>query len=535
MVATGNPLATVFACPMPMPELPANERARAHATGAGLAALPVQTAVAKIGHLYTQSLPSKFRSRRGIFYTPPLLVSRLLDLATSTGIDWKTAHVISPSCGGGAFLIEDADRMSNAMDKADPDRVVASVGSRLRGWDSDPFACWLSQVAVEAVLLPQVIASGTRLPKICECRDSLLDDWTAHSGRYDLVNDNPAFGKVTKSAALAERFSRSQHGHLNLYAMFVDLAVHLAKPGGGVIAYLTPTSYLAGGYFAKLRGLLCASARPVAIDLVASRHDVFPEVLQEIALSCFMRDSLNKTARCKNVHIEPDRLRIEDGGELVLPGSPRAPWIIARNPQSIPIVSAMRSMTTRLSDWGYRIKTGPLVPHKNRGRLHAQPGESCVPVIWAESIPTTGGRFAVRCQRSGRMAWYRPTGEADPNVSCQPALLLQRTTAKEQSRRLIGAVLSEAHILAAGGRVAVENHLNMVVPTTGTPIISFDQLARFFASDAADRAFRCLSGSVAVSASELEALPVPSASELSFALANVDPEDLLLRLYGTRA
>ncbi|MBZ3921990.1 hypothetical protein Xtri_20030 [Xanthomonas campestris pv. trichodesmae] len=39
-------------------------------------------------------------------------------------------------------------------------------------------------------------------------------------------------------------------------------------------------------------------------------------------------------------------------------------------------------------------------------------------------------------------------------------------------------------------------------------------LAAFLNSEAADRAFRCLSGSVAVSAYELENLPLPTASDL---------------------
>ena len=108
--------------------------------------------------------------------------------------------------------------------------MVFSASRRLVGWDRDPFACWLSQVAIEAVLLGQVVASGKRLAVITECRDSLMDDWSGHVGKYDLVNDNPAFGKVRKSDELTKRFSRSQRGHMNTYGLFTDLAVHLARP-----------------------------------------------------------------------------------------------------------------------------------------------------------------------------------------------------------------------------------------------------------------------------------------------------------------
>jgi hypothetical protein len=41
----------------------------------------------------------------------------------------------------------------------------------------------------------------------------------------------------------------------NLYGLFTDLAAQLARRGG-VIAYVTPTSFLAGEYFKSLRALL---------------------------------------------------------------------------------------------------------------------------------------------------------------------------------------------------------------------------------------------------------------------------------------
>ncbi|MBV1800176.1 hypothetical protein [Siccirubricoccus sp. G192] len=44
---------------------------------------------------------------------------------------------------------------------------------------------------------------------------------------------NPPFGKVKDTAVIRARFARSLHGHPNLYGLFTDLAVHLAKPAGG--------------------------------------------------------------------------------------------------------------------------------------------------------------------------------------------------------------------------------------------------------------------------------------------------------------
>ena len=129
-------------------------------------------------------------------------------------------------------------------------------------------------------------------------------------------------------------------------------------------------------------------------------------------------------------------------------------------------------------------------------------------------------RFALRYEQRGHKAFYeaasdkgKPTkgrkarkAKQDPNLVRTSCLLLQRTTAKEQCRRLIGAVMP-ASLVKEHGAVAVENHLNMVRPTVGKPPVPLKMLAAFFASGVADRVIRCINGSVAVSASELEAMP----------------------------
>jgi adenine-specific DNA-methyltransferase len=96
----------------------------------------------------------------------------------------------------------------------------------------------------------------------------------------------------------------------------------------------------------------------------------------------------------------------------------------------------------------------------------------------------------------------------------QPAVLIQRTTAPEQSRRLVAAHLSTEVLAQWGGRIVVENHVNVARPITASPVLSAAALNRLFATDTIDRVLRCLSGSVAVSAYEIEALPLPDGEVL---------------------
>ena len=57
--------------------------------------------------------------------------------------------------------------------------------------------------------------------------------------------------------------------------------------------------------------------------------------------------------------------------------------------------------------------------------------------------------------------------------------------------------------------------MNMIVPTNGTPRVSPETLVALLNSTVVDDVFRCISGSVAVSAYELEALPLPSPQALT--------------------
>src|SRR5664279_3430936 len=137
---------------------------------------------------------------------------------------------------------------------------------------------------------------------------------------------NPAFGKVKKTAEMGRTFARSLYGHPNLYGMLTDVAVHLAKAEEGVIAYLTPTSYLGGEYFKLLRKLLVEQAQPITIDIVESRTDVFSDVLQEVALTCFKRGRKARDAACYVIHVDPGGLKVAATGSLTLPANATDPW-----------------------------------------------------------------------------------------------------------------------------------------------------------------------------------------------------------------
>ncbi len=151
--------------------------------------------------------------------------------------------------------------------------------------------------------------------------------------------------------------------------------------------------------------------------------------------------------------------------------------------------------------------TGPLVWNRHKARLHDTPKPGRVPVVWAESV-TPDGRFILRATKRNHRAWFEPRGADDPNLVDRPCVLVQRTTAKEQHRRLIAAEMPPS-VFGRPKLVAVENHLNMVRPIGRRPKVPLHVVAAFLATEAADRVLRCINASVAVSASELGAMPLP--------------------------
>jgi adenine-specific DNA-methyltransferase len=516
----------------PAVTLPDRIVAEAQEFGRDLAMLPPAEAGDLIGRLYARALPAAHRSANGVFYTPSVLVRRLLNKAEHAGHDWARDRAIDPSCGAGAFLVEAAERMIAALRGANPAIVLTNLASRLRGWEIDPFAAWLAQVAVEVVALEQTLAAGRRLGPITEVHDALAD-FAAATGRWDLVMGNPPFGKVKDTPTLRGRFRRSLYGHPNLYGLFTDLAVHLARPDGGIVAYLTPASFLAGDYFKRLRRLLRDYAPPVSIDLVNSRTDAFEDVLQEVALSAFKRGGAAGPAACAVLSVTSSGMLDEATGTLVLPADPDAPWTLPRSADDMQLVERLHNMPTRLADWGYEVSTGPLVWNRHKLRLHDEPKPGRVPVVWAEAV-TPDGRFVLKATRRKHRAWFEPRGPDDPNLVDRPCVLVQRTTAKEQHRRLICAEMP-ASTFTRFKRVAVENHLNMVRPIGRKPMVPLRVVAAFLATDTADRILRCINASVAVSASELNAMPLPTAEQIIDAMHEMDVEVSVQSIYGLRS
>lgn len=478
--------------------------------GCSLASLDAESAAYHVGLTYIGMLSRAHRAANGIYYTPPVLGARLIDQATAAGVDWSTARILDPACGGGAFLAPVARRIVETLGACEPRMLLQNVAQRLRGYEIDPFAAWLSQVALDAVLLPVVRQCGHRLPNLVTVCDSLASR-PSHDV-FDLVIGNPPYKRVRLDSSERRRFERSLFGHANLYGLFTDVAIRHTKPGG-IIAYVTPTSFLAGEYYKKLRALLSREAPPYSIDFVAVREGVFDDVLQETLLATYRRGAAPSRVTVHEITpLDEMNIFVESAKDAPLPEHPSHPWILPRNHDHVALAEALTSMQHRLADWGYAVSTGPLVWNRYKPQLKQRVARNRYPVIWAEAV-TPEGRFVWRADKRNHVPFCEIRPGDEWMFVRRPCVLVQRTTAKEQSRRLIAAPLP-IEFIEEHEAVVVENHLNMIRPIVLEPVVSNRVLASFLNSDVADRAFRCVSGSVAVSAYELESMPLPAPDQL---------------------
>ncbi len=507
--------------------------------GSGLAGIPAPEAAYLLGCIYTCVLPADFRAAHGVFYTPPEIVRHTLDMAGRAGTDWRHARCLDPSAGGGAFVIEMITRIRDALGGTDPALVLSQIATRVRGYDVDPFGAWLAQTVAHFAVHDLEAAAGRRLAKIVHLRDS-LDMHPDDRGTFDLVASNVPFGRITLAPERRAIYARSTYGHANLYGLFTDAGVQYAKPQG-VVAYVMPTSMLSGLYFQSLRALLVNEAPPHELAFVTERSGVFDDALQETMLATYRKGRRTRTGAVHFLTIDSvGHASLTNAGSFSLPVSRTAPWILPRTPDRAGLAAILRTMKFRLSSYGYGVSTGPLVWNRHKPQFRTQPAPDVLPVVWAEAV-TRDGRFIWRADKRGHAPWFAAKpGKDDWLIVRDACVLLQRTTAKEQDRRLIAAEMPESFVASHGSGVVVENHLNMIRNRSGQPTVPPAVIAAVLNSRAADAAFRCISGSVAVSAFELEELPLPSPATMRKIVALLDRrapteaiEQAIAAAYGT--
>jgi adenine-specific DNA-methyltransferase len=459
----------------------------------------------EVGDAYVRALSPASRARHGRHYTPTHLAERLWEMSRAAlghGRKPKALEglVRDPACGAGALLLPVLREHLNASHNVDPRVVLAGLPNLIEGLDADPAAVWIANVVLAAEMIPllrRVPSSGRKpLPQLVRVGDGLASPRM----QARLVLMNPPYGRVRLSAEDRRRFGHVLYGHANLYSLFVGAGLESLE-ASGALAAVVPTSFTSGRYFSNLRAEIAETAPLRDLTFVSNRNGVFSTVLQETCLAVFSRRPSRRTI-----------VSSLDGATVHPVASVKArqgagPWVLPRRADDAPIAAASASMPLTLASTGWAASTGPLVWNRRKGDLHARPASDRAYVIWAADID--GGKLHRDTARNA-LRYLSLHGAADRQVLVlgEPAVLVQRTTAPEQRRRLVAAELTGEDLMRLGP-VVVENHVNVLRPRAQHVLLSRATLARLLATKTLDRLMRCISGSVALSAYELESLPLP--------------------------
>lgn len=480
-----------------------------------------------ISSAYARLIGEDVRKALSAYFTPPALAAAALAAISELADPAQQLRILDPACGGGSFLVPTARLLigRRVLQGQAPAQACAEVLEQLKGVEIDAGLARISAALVKRMILREWdIEVDTS--ELVLCANALTATLPA---TFDIAIGNPPYSKVWRKGAedakaLAGRADLG--GHTNLYALFVIRALDWLRPGGG-LAFVLPTSFVAGPYFAGLREEILDRAGVVRLDLHQQREDLFLDATQDVCLLVLRRHHLSRRT-------EPRRYTlgvIDAAGNRTVLGTADTP--AGGEPWSLPVpvrepsAGHHRLVATEpaatIADYGYRMRVGKIVPTREGDRLYPDIAPGRLPVLWASDVRPDGSFAFQSGTRTSDAAWYEPVDPAKVlYASYGRSVLVQRTSNRDQQRRLNAAAITSAFAAkhAEGGYVA-ENHVIVIEPIPGEVTVAPEVLTALINSAIINRRFSAVSGSFSVSARLLARLALPPANALPS-----DPDDI---------
>ncbi|MHC2435286.1 HsdM family class I SAM-dependent methyltransferase [Bradyrhizobium sp. USDA 4451] len=472
-----------------------------------------------IASLYALLMPKARRRKLAAYFTPPHLAHHAIDALLEAGIKPGHHRILDPASGGAAFLVPLAARIlrQGRQRGSRAKTIVQTIGDTLHGVEIDNGLAQLSEALLTDLLYAEIDASGIELDGLVDRANTL--ELNKPDVLYDAVIGNPPYGRILRPTRfLRENFSSViSGGYVNLYALFIELALRWTRPGG-VICLIVPMSFVGGPHFAALRKRILQRASVLRLDLIDKRSDVFLDVLYDLCVMVLRRHD----GQPHPVTAETSLLTIDEQsrylGKLELPARPSSHvWALPDSSSGSPL---FQPGLTTLDGYGYLTRTGYFVWNReqHRYRVGKTPRSTEVPLFWAHNV-----RANKKCQPKdgddGRIGFARIPQDSNAILRTD-ALILQRTSNRRQKRRLIAGIVRQADVVGGQGYIT-ENHTIVVMPKpTAKRLLPFSMLCRLLNTKAVDDRFRRMSGSVSVSTKALRDLPLPMASDVRRFFAN---------------
>ena len=470
------------------------------------------------------------RTARSLFFTPPRLADRVIRNLVDHGASLAHGHWHDPACGGAAFLVPIAQRMAESHQHSgiSARESLKRIEAHLSGSDLDESLIYLSQQFLLMALAPLIEQAGLQPSIVIKQTDGL----TARGmlAQYDVVACNPPYRKLKAEEVqrYAGQYREVIEGQPNIYGLFIDRSLRLTRPGGHV-GLLTPTSYLSGQSFSKLRTSILSRSDVLQVDMLSNRSAMFLDVEQETTVTTLRPRSPSKSAAITtNVWVLDDTGIFVDAGVCRLPNSGK-PWAIPRAAGDAGTLFDAGQSPFRLRDYGYVARVGSLVAYRDtRARFKSKEaltrGRIAIPLVWATDVSPAGEFIHGREQRLARPELYVAVDSLnDAGVSTTPSVLLQRLTSSDQRRRLVTAPVPNEWLAEHKGFVS-ENHV-IVLEQVESKGWSPEEFSKLLRTEVVDRVFRSMSGASNVALFELNELPLPCPLTLKTLWANTENKE----------
>lgn len=480
-----------------------------------LAHQPFNDAAYWLATAYAQWVGDEIRNQRALFFTPPRLAGRVITNLIGQGASLTDDHWHDPACGGAAFMVPIAQRMAVALQSAGIPALdqLKQIERNLTGNDLDSVLLDLSKSFLEMALYELIEASGYR-PCFRLFEGDGLTSRRIELLRPDVIACNPPYRKLKAHEVLRYR---GKHGNViegqpNVYGLFINRTMHLTRHGG-LIGLLTPTSFLSGASFSKLRTTILTNSDTLQIDMLSDRNSMFIDVEQETAITILRKKPPQAFVSAHtDVSVLTPTGSFQNVGRYVLPNSGR-PWPIPRAAQDAELLRCAEKAEFRIADYGYVARVGPLVAYRDTRHRSVVRGNFTtdfveIPLVWATDITPDGNFDHGRENRQSRTSSFvRFSDLSDPAVLTKPVVLLQRLTASNQRSRIVAAAVPKSWVRKHGGFVC-ENHVIVLEPTRDDAVPT-KLMAALLNTLPVNRIFRSICGASNVAISELNELPLP--------------------------
>jgi adenine-specific DNA-methyltransferase len=480
-----------------------------------------------IASAYSLLIGEKRRRELSAFFTPPMLSRAVLEASADILDRCEHPRVLDPACGGGSFLTPVVRHLiGKGVQRGLPlEQACEEALGNLHGIEIDSGLATLSQTLLRSSLAREFGFTSKRRLTVVRCADALDE---TPGNEYDLVVGNPPYGKIGRhrvATLLKHDGPANMGGHTNLYALFLLRGLGWLKPGGGLV-FVLPTSFVAGPYFASLREEVLKRAEVVRIDLHEQRENLFLGAVQDVCVLTLRRRDSPAAAEAHldqsyQLGVIDAKGALRDAGTALARGNGE-PWILPVAHEVRPFVAKAANAAAAdtpgftLTDYGYRVRVGKVVPTRERERLHRTRQKGDLPLLWASTIRMDGSFDFTAPDRFGNARWYSPPDVAATQYCTRrPSVLLQRTSNRDQVRRLNAAAVPPKFREKHKRGFVAENHV-IVIEALGHRVpVPPGKLARLLNSGVVNERFSAVCGSFSVSAKLLERLALPKPSSVS--------------------